>query len=111
MAHVWSDDVDSILSVGRYLEEVGVRNWALQREEALLAVERLRAINVAVLGGDVCSVKEGRVEANYDSWHCDRDRMESDIDFVERSAENARSYIVNYKAPMGSVLFAIVPDA
>ncbi|MEW9899031.1 Imm40 family immunity protein [Chitinivorax sp. PXF-14] len=110
MENIWSSEIDSILSVGRTLDSVGVRNWALEREAALAALEQLSAIKVAVLGGDVYAVNGANVESNYDNWYCNRDGGEADADFVERSIAKARSYITNYRANAGSVLFAIVPS-
>lgn len=110
MEHIWSSEIDSILSIGRSLESVGVRNWALEREAALAVLEQLCVMRVAVLGGDVYAISGANVESNYDNWYCDRDNGESETDFVERSIAKARSYVANYQAPAGSVLFAIVPS-
>ncbi|MDD5276208.1 MAG: Imm40 family immunity protein [Methylovulum sp.] len=105
----WSSEIDPILSVGRSLEDVGVRNWALRREDALVALTKLAEIGVAVLGGDVYSVSGGGVESNYDNWYCNRGKPESDSAFVERSIAAAMNYIANYRAEEEAVLFAIVP--
>ena len=109
MKYFWSNEVDSILSVGRSLEDAGICNWALNREDALVALAKLLEIGVAVLGGDVYLVKGAFVDSNYDNWYCDQSERESDSAFVERSITMARSYIVNYRALECSVLFAIVP--
>ena len=110
MEYIWSSEIDSILSVGRSLESVGVRNWALDRESALTALEQLSAMEVAVLGGDVYEVSNTNAESNYDNWYCNRDSGEAEAVFVERSITKARNYIANYQAKAGSVLFAIVPS-
>ena len=110
MENIWSDEIDAILSVGRTLDSVGVRNWALDRDAALAALERLSAMKVAVLGGDVYAVSGVNVESNYDNWYCNRDSGEVDADFAERSIAKARSYIANYRVKSGAVLFAIVPS-
>ncbi len=107
METFWSFEIDPILSVGRSLADVGVRNWALSRVEALAALTKLTEIGVAVLGGDVYSVSGGGVESNYDNWYCNRDELESDSAFVERSIAVARNYILDY--PDETVLFVIVP--
>ena len=111
MENIWSSEIDLILSVGRTLESAGVRNWALERDAALAALEQLSAMGVAVLGGDVYSVSGTNVESNYDSWPCNRDSGEAEADFVERSTVKAMDYIANYQATAGNVLFAIVPEA
>lgn len=110
MKCVWSEDVDAVLSVGRTLKSIGVRNWALDRQAALAALERLATLQVAVLGGDVYAVRGESVESNYDSWYCTRDSGEGKAAFVVRSIAKAKSYIANYKAATGSVLFAMVPN-
>lgn len=109
MENFWSNEVDPILAVGRSLEDFDVRNWVLNRGDALAALTKLAEIGVAVLGGDVYSVNGRFVEPNYDNWYCNRNELESDSAFVERSIAVARNYIVNYKAAEGTVLFAIVP--
>ena len=109
MEKFWSSEVDPILGVGRSLKDIGVRNWVLSREDALAALAKLAEIGIAVLGGDVYSVNGRFVESNCDNWYCNRDELESDSAYVERSIAAARSYIVNYRAPEGAVFFAIVP--
>ena len=106
---IWSNEIDSILSVGRSLPDIGIRNWALSRGEALVALAKLVEIEIAVLGGDVYSIIDGSLETNYDNWYCNRDELESDSAYLKRSVAVAKDYITNYKAPEGSVLFAIVP--
>lgn len=70
MKTVWSDKIDTLLQNGLSLEKIGVRNWALQKNEALLVLQKFEEMRVAILGGDVCELKEGIVQYNYDSWHC-----------------------------------------
>lgn len=106
---MWSAEIDSILSAGRSLEEVGVSNWALERQAALAAIERLSRIGVAILGGDVYLINASEVELTYDNWHCNQETGESDLEFVKRSVTKARNYITQYEARKGAVLFAVVP--
>jgi len=110
MEKIWSSDVDAILGVGRSLEHIGVRNWALELDPALTALDQLSAIGVAVLGGDVYDVTEGSAEPSYDNWYCNREVGESQPEFVARSIAKAKSYINSYRASPGSVIFAIVPS-
>ena len=109
MEKFWSSEVDPILSTGRSLEDVGVSNWALNREDALAALTKFAEIGIAVLGGDVYSINGRFVESNCDNWYCNRNELESDSDFAKRSIGAARDYVMNYKALKGAVLFAIVP--
>jgi len=110
MGNIWSSEIDRIFGVGYSLENIGVRNWALDREAALKALEELSAKGIAVLGGDVYAISEQGIESNYDNWYCNRDAGESHPDFVARSISKAIRYIANYNAPAGRVLFAIVPS-
>ena len=110
MIIIWSSEIDSILGVGQSLENNGVRNWGLERDAALVALEKLSEIGVAVLGGDVYLVTNTGAESNYDNWYCNQEDREAKLDFVSRSIEKAKNYISNYQASSGSVLFAIVPD-
>jgi len=109
MEYVWSESIDQILGIGRPLEDIGIRNWALDRRVALTAVAQLAEIGVAVLGGDVYSVTGSVVESNYDNWHCSRKVGETETSYVARSLDEARRYIANYKATEGTVLFSLVP--
>lgn len=110
MDQVWSRTTDEILSVGEFLGEAGVRNWALTREQTLLAIAELGSEGIAVLGGDVYK-RDGTVfAANGDSWHCDRDPAEDSETYVSRSVETARRYVTRYPTQRsGETYFAVVP--
>lgn len=110
MEHIWSSEIDSVLSVGRTLESAGVRNLAFERDAALASLEQLSATGVAALGGDVYSVIGINVESTYDSWYCNRDSGEAQADFVERSVAKAMRYIASYQVTAGNAIFAIVPS-
>jgi 23S rRNA A1618 N6-methylase RlmF len=109
MAHFWTSEIDEILSAGHSLVGSGVRNWALERAEAIVALDELLALSVGVLGGDVYSISDTTLEANYDNWFCNPVSGESEDDFLERSIAKAKSYIANYPSRLGNVAFAIVP--
>jgi hypothetical protein len=110
METIWSKEIDTVLSIGRSLQDVGVRNWALTREKALYALDQLAKKGVAVLGGDVYMTSDGKIEPTYDNWYCDHEQGELDVVFIERSIAQARSYIYNYKETgKKNIYFAIVP--
>lgn len=109
MSCVWTEEIDSILSDGKYLEDVGVRNWALARDVALKALNKFLERDVAVSGGDVYLSDGTEIELSYDNWSCEPRNEESESDFLHRSIEEAREFIERYKASSGSALFAIVP--
>ncbi|KPW73761.1 MULTISPECIES: Imm40 family immunity protein [Pseudomonas syringae group] len=107
MSIIWSEQIDPILSQGKSLNHLGVRNWALGHDEALLAIHELEALGIAILGGDVYKLVSDKFEHTYDSWHCDQEVDECDSIFLKRSSDKARSYILNYPTDEG--LFILVP--
>lgn len=107
MSTIWSEQVDPILSRGVLLDGLGVRNWALGRDDALHAIYELEALGVAILGGDVYKLVGDKAELTYDSWYCDQGPGESDSDFTKRSSGKAASYILSCLMPDG--LFSLVP--
>jgi hypothetical protein len=110
MGFFWSKTIDEILGVGISLEGIGVRNFALTRQEALTALDQLARNKVPVLGGDVYLMKNGSIEPAYDNWYCDPQKEEAEIDFCNQSISRARDYIDKYKsAEDKAVFFAIVP--
>ena len=104
---IWSSAVDSILSAGMSLESVGVRNWALSRDDALEALNRLEALGVGVLGVDVYRTSGQVLELSFDNWHCEKEPGEDNADFVARSADISRAHIVSW--PDRDAFFALVP--
>ena len=111
MDTIWSQKSDAILKVGRSLEDIGIRNWALTLEQALIALDQFEVEGIAILGGDVYELQEGALQSNYDNWHCDKRPNESKSDFMARSIARARAYITNYKGNQGvQYFFAIVPE-
>lgn len=51
MNNVWSLEIDAVLSVGYSLESVGIKNWALDRSQALASIGKFESSGVAILGG------------------------------------------------------------
>src|SRR6185503_245461 len=96
MKTVWTFEVDEILKVGYQLTNIGLHNWALPKLEALNALEKLEAIEVPVLGGDVCQNIDGVMKPNYDNWHCERLTRETKKEFVSRRIQIAKNYIGSY---------------
>jgi hypothetical protein len=107
MSVIWSEQIDPILSCGVSLEHLGVRNWALGRDDALRAIYELEAFGIAILGGDVYQLVGETAEQTYDSWYCDQGPDEPDSVFIKRSSDKAKNYIFSYLLQEG--LFALVP--
>lgn len=92
----WSSKIKSIISIGLPLENIGIKNWALNRAQALATLEEFQKHGIAVLGGDVYEMLDGALEPNYDNWYCEQNNEESFLDFSKRSIIDARTYLNNY---------------
>lgn len=110
MKTVWSSKIDDILKNGHLLSGIGVNNWALEKSEALNALDKFAELQVPVLGGDVCELIDGVIQYNYDNWYCEQMQGEPKTDFIIRSIGKAKEYIENYngKDP-DKIFFAFVP--
>ncbi len=79
---------------GISLAEIGISYKAFAREDALEAVEMLRRFRIPILGGDVITLKKGRLDMSDDHWVCD---LQSDFgdyeEYLEASWKKAEKYI------------------
>ena len=95
----FSDDAEVILK-------------ALNKLDALDALELYCWLEISVLGGDVLRIEnDGSIDYTGDSWHCDPREGENEKSYFLRSIDESQKYIKRY--PFGdsaSVLFDIVPD-
>ncbi|MFL5811571.1 MAG: Imm40 family immunity protein [Flavisolibacter sp.] len=105
-------EIEEVLKVGTPLFDVGVHNWALTKSQVMLAIERLRSLEIPILGGDVYEIINGVLQSNYDNWYCDALPDETQKNFVRRSINKAISFIETYKPqdPI-EVFFVLVPEA
>lgn len=111
MKTVLTIEVDKILKVGHQLTDIGLHSWALTKSQALTALEQLAALQISILGGDVCQYVDGIIQPNYDSWHCDQLPDESKDAFFKRSITKAKQYIELYQAKKpDKIFFVLVPD-
>jgi hypothetical protein len=110
METIWSNSIDEILKIGRPLNEIGIRNWALTKAQALLVIERLMKNKTPILGGDVFENVGSLITQNYDNWFCEQLVGETESEFLNRSIAKAKQYIESYPA-IGEdiVLFTLVP--
>lgn len=105
----WSEKIKSILSSGLSLDNIGVNNWALDKQQTIDALNDFKKQGIAVLGGDVYEIIDGTPESNYDNWYCDQNDGESFKDFSDRSIASARKYVNDYKHPTDkSIRYALV---
>lgn len=105
----FNDKIDNVLKKGIPLDPFGINNFAFPKECALNAVEELRSLGVAILGGDVYVESDDGFKANYDNWYCNRLDGESACDFVTRSTNDAELYIRRYS--INGAFFVFVPDS
>jgi hypothetical protein len=110
MEFIWSEAIDSVLKVGQPLADIGVNNWGLTKEDALIALNEFLKVGIAVLGGDVYIMSGRNIEPSYNNWYCSREKDESNIDFIKRSILKAENYISNYTDTKNNTLFALVPE-
>jgi len=111
MGSVWNKDVDEIFNTGIKLSHLGLSNWALKRDQALNAIEELKALGIPILGGDVYHDINGIIIPNYDNWYCEQKPDESIVDFVTRSLNKAKMYIESYPIQKGiKFFFVLVPN-
>jgi len=96
-------------SAGRSLQDIGVAGVGLSRQHALDAVASLKGTQVAISGGDVLRLRDGRPRYSGDNWYVQRLAGEDLAAYVSRTHEKADTYIRNYQdAEDGSVLYVIV---
>lgn len=90
---------DFLMKKGRSLLEMnqGSNEIALEKDDALQALDLLKGNQIAVLGGDILSEKEnGKLiyayqlwgdgqEYHYLNWYCDKKDSENQEEYVERS--------------------------
>jgi hypothetical protein len=81
---------------GVSLQAFGLRDIALEREDAISALEFLREDSVPVVGGDVYCQRDGRIELAYANWHCDPNAGEPPGDYLSRSVVAAEHYIKRF---------------
>ncbi len=99
-----SEYLDFTKSKGRPLAEInpGSDEIALSANEALEAIELLKASETPILGGDILSIDSGKLiyafqlwgsEYHCLNWYCDESENESKTNFSKRSYEVAQKAI------------------
>lgn len=77
-------------------DDVGVDEFAWDKDTALELVKRLAGANMSVLGGDVYVEEAGRLRPAYANWACERARSEDLSEFAKRSCAKAKRYLESY---------------
>ncbi|MDI7175390.1 Imm40 family immunity protein [Leptospira santarosai] len=111
MDYLWPREIYEILNIGVHLSDVGVNNWALTKDQALLALEKFLKLDIPISGGDVYEYRKGIIESNYNNWYCNPDKMEANSEYVKRSIEKAVKYIQEYKIKENhQIYFVLIPE-
>ncbi len=95
----------SDFSIGLSLESIGINNYALTREQALNFISDFKIKQIAVLGGDVVEIENGKPKLTRENWYCDKNDSEDDQKFAMRSAEYAKDWISKYSS--NGAMFAL----
>lgn len=61
---------------GRPLHDIGINEIALSKADALEAIKSLRLSQMAILGGDVLEIVDGKPKHTYDNWYYNREETE-----------------------------------
>ena len=59
--------IKSVVSCGISLHDLGINNQALNKDQALQAIDKFEELGVAVLGGDVYVMVDNIPESNNDN--------------------------------------------
>ena len=90
----------------------GSEEFALDKESAIRALETLEGSNIAVLGGDVVRILQGRLKYVYAQWSSERRNGEDSKNFAMRSRREALDFVLTFR-PMEAYepLFVFVLSA
>jgi hypothetical protein len=81
---------------GICLSDLGIRDIALTRIDALKAVGILQMESIPILGGDVFFRRGSNISVAYANWYCQPKSGEGPEAFSVRSWEKAANYINNF---------------
>jgi len=92
------------------LRELGIADIALERADALNAIELLQRASVPVLGGDIYFKRPNGIEHAYANWHSDPQPGENRQRFASRSCFESADYISSFPTSDAMPLFVLVID-
>lgn len=90
------------------LNQLGLHDVALEKSDALVAIDLLRKASCSILGGDVYFKRSGKIKIAYANWHSDPKTGEDHESFVQRSCFEAENYIEQFPASDALPLFVLV---
>ena len=90
------------------LDDLGLREVALKRNDALAAVDLLRKASRSISGGDVYFKHGNKIEIAYANWHSDPKADENPEQFMQRSCFETKDYIEKFPDSESLPLFVLV---
>lgn len=94
---------------GKYLEEsLGLKEWALQKKDAIELLSILDAQKIPCLGGDVFLKSDGALKSTVDSWYFQKPLGVSTESYVHESVEVAKKYIEDYPEDDAEYYYVLV---
>jgi hypothetical protein len=84
---------DILKAKGVSLAALGLKEIALERDDALQAVGLLREAFVPILGGDVYQKRSTGIQPAYANWHSDSKPGETQDAYCSRSCSETENYI------------------
>jgi hypothetical protein len=105
-----SKDFEKLLADrGVSLEDLGLQDIALRRNDAIRAIQLLLRDSIPVLGGDVYYHEDSRNSIAYANWYCEPEGGENVAAFATRSCKRASEYINRFPELEGrEPVFALV---
>ena len=97
-----------VLEKASSLEALGINNLAWPLDATWCIVDHLEGRSIAVLGGDVLRVDQGRPRYTYDSWHSDLRVGEAFGEYAARSHAETRAYLRRYPVNASVHRFVLV---
>ncbi len=91
--------VELLATRGVSLDELGLREVALRREDAVIGLGMLRRQSIPMLGGDVYAICNGHMKYAYASWSCERaehDEQDGPGQYAERGYQKSKQYMESY---------------
>jgi len=83
------------------LNSLGVCGLAWEYSDFINVVEYLVKHNYLILGGDVYSYNNGKVNSTYDSWYIEKDAVILNSELLQQSKIKAISYVDLYNKKNG----------
>jgi hypothetical protein len=92
-----------------FLNSLGVKGFAWDKETIISFLKDKRLDNVIILGGDVLICENGKLRYTYDNWYIgDKNIQESHLEYCKRSKEEALNYIINYPDKAGTLFSPVL---